>query len=112
LIFRKAQIFTDFDNAHNLDARSILHLVISADCIGYRTKDLAGKLPIDYRDERRILLVIDAFLCLPHANTLSATVRAYFGRHLRRSQRSPPHRYRSPVFSGRSIRRPTAVEIP
>ncbi len=48
----------------------------------------------------------------PTATHCRATVRARFGRHLRRPERSPPLCYRAPVLPRLSIRRPTAVQIP
>ena len=54
----------------------------------------------------------DAFVCLPHANTLPATVRPYFGRHLRPLNDHHATVTASPVFSPCSIRRPTAVQFP
>ena len=51
-IFGEAPIFSVFDNTHHLYARSIPHLVISADRIGYGAKDFARKLPIHHGNAR------------------------------------------------------------
>src|SRR5262249_10118684 len=54
LIFRKAQIFPVFDNTNNLYPRAILQSEIPSDCIGYRAKQPASKVPIHYSDRRSI----------------------------------------------------------
>jgi hypothetical protein len=58
MIFSEAQIFSVFDYAHNLDTRSILHPVRSADRVRYRAKDPAGKLPVHHGDAWRVLVVM------------------------------------------------------
>src|SRR5262249_52090713 len=57
-IFAQFHIFTVFHDAHNLDPRSILHLVISADGVGGRGKHLDRKLPIHHGYGRRVLIVM------------------------------------------------------
>src|ERR1700719_542886 len=56
-VFDEAVIFSLFRDAHHLDARSILYLVISTHCASHRTKN-SRELRVGHRYPRRFFIVL------------------------------------------------------
>src|ERR1017187_9061020 len=57
-LFGQRPVLSVLGNTDHLDAGSIRHLVITANCSFYRAEDFARKLLIHYRNAWRVLVVM------------------------------------------------------